>query len=147
MWKTGSNFRTALVGFVVDKVALVEVFLRILSVNIPPILHTLISLPRTPHCLQTNKGKAVLLQDWSGPEGSRKLRFPDYMTTAQDGGKIVSLTHRPPLPLRNAPDTHFCYRLSRLQGHSAIGRIMSIEKSNDTIWNRTSNLPICSTVS
>jgi hypothetical protein len=44
-----------------------------------------------------SKGKAVPLQAWSGPEGSRKLRFPDYMTTAQDGGK-VSLTHRPPLP-------------------------------------------------
>jgi len=28
----------------------------------------------------------------------RKLRFLDYMTTAQDGGKVVSLTHRPPLP-------------------------------------------------
>jgi hypothetical protein len=44
------------------------------------------------------EGKAVPLQAWSGPEGSRKLRFPDYMTTAQDGGKVVSLTHRPPLP-------------------------------------------------
>ena len=43
------------------------------------------------------KGKAVPLQAWSGPEGSRKLRFPDYMTTAQDDGK-VSLTHWPPLP-------------------------------------------------
>jgi len=32
------------------------------------------------------KGKAVPLQAWSGPEGSRKLRFPDFMTTAQDGG-------------------------------------------------------------
>ena len=44
------------------------------------------------------KGKAVPLQVWRGPEGSRKLRFPDFMTTAQDGGKVVSLTHRPPLP-------------------------------------------------
>jgi len=42
------------------------------------------------------KGKAVLLQAWSGPEGSRKLRFPDFMTTAQDGGKVISLTHWPP---------------------------------------------------
>ena len=42
------------------------------------------------------------------PEGSRKLRFPDFMTTAQDGGKVVSLTHRPPLPPGNAPGTHFC---------------------------------------
>ena len=46
------------------------------------------------------------------------------MTTAQDSGKVVSLTHRPPLPPRNAPCTHFCYRLSLPQGHSAIGRIL-----------------------
>ena len=45
------------------------------------------------------KGKAVPLQAWTGPEVSRKLRFPDFVTTAQDGGK-VSLTHRPPLPPR-----------------------------------------------
>ena len=44
------------------------------------------------------KGKAVPLQAWSGPEGFRKLRFPDFMTTAQDGGKVVSLTHRPHFP-------------------------------------------------
>jgi hypothetical protein len=44
--------------------------------------------------------KAVPLQAWSGTEGSRKLRFPDFITTAQDGGKVVSLTHRPPLPPR-----------------------------------------------
>ena len=48
-------------------------------------------------------GKAVP----SGPEGSRKLTFPDFMTTAQDGGKVVSLTHRPPLPPGNTPGTHF----------------------------------------
>ena len=28
------------------------------------------------------KGKVVPLQAWSGPEGSRKLRFPDYVTRA-----------------------------------------------------------------
>ena len=54
------------------------------------------------------EGKSVPLQAWSGPEGSRKLRFPDFATTAQDGGKVVSLTHRPPLPPGNAPGTHFC---------------------------------------
>jgi hypothetical protein len=41
------------------------------------------------------KGKAVPLHAWGGPEGSRKLMFPDFLTTAQDGGKVVSLTHRP----------------------------------------------------
>ena len=40
------------------------------------------------------KGKAVMLQAWSGPEGSRKLRFPDFMTMAPDCGKVVSLMHR-----------------------------------------------------
>jgi hypothetical protein len=54
------------------------------------------------------KGKAVPLQAWSGPEGSRKLRFQDFMTTAQDGGKVVSLTHRPPLSPGNTPGTNFC---------------------------------------
>jgi hypothetical protein len=54
------------------------------------------------------KGKAVPLQAWSGPEGSRKLRFPDYIRTAHDGGKVVSLTHQPPLPPGSAPGTHFC---------------------------------------
>jgi len=40
-------------------------------------------------------GKSVPLQAWSGPQGSRKLRFLEFMTTAQDGGKVVSLTPRP----------------------------------------------------
>ena len=48
------------------------------------------------------KGKAVPLQAWSDPT------FPDFMTVAQDGGKVVSLTHRPPLPPGNTPGTHFC---------------------------------------
>jgi hypothetical protein len=55
-----------------------------------------------------SKGKAVPLQTWSGPEGSRKLGFTDFMTTARDGGKVVSLTHRPPLPPGNTPGAHFC---------------------------------------
>jgi len=49
------------------------------------------------------------------------------MTTAQDGGKVVSPKHRPLLPPGNAPGTHFCYRLSGPQGQSAIGRIMSMK--------------------
>ena len=54
------------------------------------------------------KGKAVPLQAPRGPEGSRKLKFPDFVTMAQDGGKVVGLTHRPPLSPGNTPGTH-CY--------------------------------------
>jgi len=46
----------------------------------------------------TRKGKAVPLQAWTGPEGSRKLRFPDFVTTAQDGGRLSALRTGPPLP-------------------------------------------------
>jgi len=37
------------------------------------------------------KCKAVPLQAWSGPEGSGKLRVPDFVTTAQDGGRLSAL--------------------------------------------------------
>ena len=68
--------------------------------------------PVTPAGIESatfrKKYKSDPVQAWSGPEGSRKLRFPDFMTTARDGGKVVSLTHRPPLPPGNTPGTHFC---------------------------------------
>jgi len=86
-----------------------------------------VSIPTTfpDHSTRHVKGKAVPLQAWSGPEGSRKLRFPAFMTTGQEGDKVVSLTHRPHLPPRNTLGTHFCQRLSRPQGHSATGRIVT----------------------
>jgi len=65
---------------------------------------------------------AVHLQTWSGPGYSRKLRFPDFVTTAQDDGTFVSLTHRPPLLPGNAAVIHVSSRLNRPQGHSANGR-------------------------
>jgi len=37
------------------------------------------------------KTKSVPLQAWTGPEGSIKLRFPDFVTTAQDGGRLSAL--------------------------------------------------------
>ena len=35
--------------------------------------------------------KSVPLQAWTGPEGSRKLRFPDFVTKVQDGGRLSAL--------------------------------------------------------
>ena len=66
--------------------------------------------------------------------------------SAHEGGKVVSPTHRPSLPPGNIPGTHFCWRLSGSVGHSAAGRIMSMKNSNDTIGNRTRDLPPCSAV-
>ena len=53
------------------------------------------------------KGKAIPLQAWTGPEGSRRLRLTDFKT-AHEGGRVVSPTHRPPLPPGNIPGAHFC---------------------------------------
>ena len=47
--------------------------------------------PTQPPVQLVKKGKAVPLQAWTGSEGSRKLRFPDFMTTAQDGGRLSAL--------------------------------------------------------
>ena len=66
--------------------------------------------------------------------------------SAHEGGKVVSPTHRPPLPPRKYSGTHFCYRLSQYQGHGAAGRIMSMKDSSDTIWNRTRDILACSAV-
>ena len=38
--------------------------------------------------LGLGKGKAFSLQALRDPNGSRKLRFPDFVTTTQDGGRL-----------------------------------------------------------
>jgi len=42
-------------------------------------------------CIRPPPSKAVPLQAWTGPEGSTKLRLPDFVTTAQDGGRLSAL--------------------------------------------------------
>jgi hypothetical protein len=54
-------------------------------------LYSLLSRPtNAKHIYVKVKGNAVPLQAWGGAEGSRKLRFLDFMTTAQDGGKAYT---------------------------------------------------------
>jgi len=38
------------------------------------------------------KDRAVPLQAWRDPEGYRKLRLPDFVTKAQDGGRLSALS-------------------------------------------------------
>jgi hypothetical protein len=35
---------------------------------------------KTQHIIAKGKGKAIPVQAWTGPEGSRRLRFPDFKT-------------------------------------------------------------------
>jgi hypothetical protein len=79
--------------------------------------------------------KAIPLQAWTGPEGFRSLRLPDFKTI---GTLVVMLSVLrtnclyPPPPPGNIPGTRFCYRLS--------------QNSNDTIGNRIRGLLACSAV-
>jgi hypothetical protein len=58
-----------------------------------------------------------------------------------DGGDVVNLMHRP--QFISPQDSWYSFRL---EGHSAAGRIRSIEKYNDLIGNRTRDLQVCTIV-
>ena len=91
------------------------------------------------------KGKAVPLQAWKGPDGSRKLRLPDFLTTAQDVGRFSALrTGRlyPKVILLVLISVRDCVdprAIVRSEGFYVK------EGSTGTSWDRTSDLPICST--
>jgi hypothetical protein len=87
-------------------------------------------------------GKAIPLQDWTGPLGFRSLRLPDFKTVDTwrwEGCQPSALAAftSPGIILA----THFCYRLSQHQGHSVAGRIMWMKYSSDTSGNQTCDLP------
>jgi hypothetical protein len=57
-----------------------------------------------------SSGKAILVQDWTGLDGTRKLRLPDSSLLAHEVDKVTSPMHWIPLPLEKIPDTHFRYK-------------------------------------
>jgi hypothetical protein len=86
------------------------------------------------HCYQQPsflyKGKTIPVTSCEGPQGyetSRLSHFLDNRLT--DGGEVVSLTRRPPFPLRKITGTHFCYTLSR-QRLEGLGQLKNLITSS-----------------
>jgi len=88
------------------------------------------------------KCKAVPLQAWTGPEGSRKLRLPHFVTLAQDGDGLSALS------TGRLYARKYSWYSFLLEAESTIVRSEGFyvnEKSTNTRWDRTNDLPICST--
>ena len=92
----------------------------------------------------TSPPKEGVLRIFS-PLKIRRLRPGLNPRTWVPKASTLPLDHRL-YPPGNIPGTHFCWRLSQPQGHSAAGGIMSMKNSNDTIGNQTRKLPPCSAV-
>jgi hypothetical protein len=90
---------------------------------------------RYEHRLQI-KSRAIPVTDHGGLHGSETSRLPlcvDSQLT--DGGKVSCLRVGLALLYNKTRGAHFFQSLSRPQGHSAAGRIRSIERFIDFIYH------------
>ena len=85
---------------------------------------------------------AIPLRAWTGPwvEAARisRNRHMKVEVSALRTGRLY--------PPGDTPGTHFCYRLSRPQGHCASRRIMSMKNRKDPTGIEPTSFPACSAV-
>jgi hypothetical protein len=109
---------------------------RILSAKIQGALPTEAWVP--PQLLSV-KGEVFPLQSWAGPWGSGRLRLLDFLDIRHyEGSKVVTLTHRPPLP----PGVILVLIFSGWVDPRAHGSVGSFEKiPSDTTGDRSRDPP------
>ena len=80
----------------------------------------------------------IYYQGWTAPWDCTRLRLQEFLNNRHmKVARLPALRTGRLYPPGDIRGTHFCLRLSRLQGHSAAGRIMSVKNPNDAIGNRT----------
>jgi hypothetical protein len=68
--------------------------------------------------IDEKKGEAIPVTGQGGPQGCETSRLAHFLDSwLTDGGEVGSFTCQPPFIPRKIPGTHFCYGLSRPQGH------------------------------
>jgi hypothetical protein len=92
------------------------------------------------------KGKAIPLQALTGPEGSRRLRLPDFETIGTWSWRGCQLYAPPAFTPRKYSWYSFLLEAESTTGPSAACRIMSMKNSNATIGNGFRDLPVCGAV-
>jgi hypothetical protein len=99
-------------------------------------------LLKTPRRINKYEGKVFPLQAWAGPWGSGRLRLLDFLDFRHyEGGKVVTLTHPPPLPTE-------VFWYSFLEAESASGHMLPSVASkkipSDTTGDRSRDPPTSS---
>jgi hypothetical protein len=79
------------------------------------------------------KTKAIPVLAHYEPWGFQKLAAPRLQDSGSHECRKVNPTFRPSLPPWNISGTYFFQRLSRIQRHSAAGRIKTMTNSNESI--------------
>jgi hypothetical protein len=108
--------------------------------------------PRSCNHCYGEKGKKSIRQSNPISGLGRPRGFHDVEATRIQDNRHLKVVRLSTLrtgrlyPSGNISGTNFCERLSQPQGHTAAGRIMSIKNTNETIGNRTHDLPACSAV-
>jgi hypothetical protein len=90
------------------------------------------------------KGKAIHITSRGGPQGCKMSRLPHILgNLLANCGEVVSLTHQLHFTPRMIPGTHFCWRLSRPQGHSAAERLGQSKNPVTSLGTETSYATAC----
>ena len=94
-------------------------------------------------------GRTMSMKNFSDTIGNRTRDLPScsavLQPTAHEGGKVVT-PYAPAVFIPNPNPRKYYWYLFLLEGHRAAVKNMSMKNSNDTIGNRTRELPACSTV-